>query len=373
MKRKVKVLFYTNIPSPYRVDFFNELGKFCDLTVLFELKNSNERDKEWDDYHFVHFKGIIMNGIRLNTDTAFCPSVIKYIDKKYEYVIVSYLGSPTALLMTFLLQHKKIPYYFEGDGGFAGSIKGIKAWVKRYIVANAGLCLSTSQEFDNYCVAYGACKDKIRRYPFTSVKESEVLDQVKTLSEKTKLRDEMGMREKRIIISVGQFIHRKGFDLLLEMSRYLQEDTGVYIIGGTPTEEYLKMCREWNLQHVHFLPFMNRERLKLYYQASDVFVLFTREDIWGLVICEAMANGLPVVSTDKCLAATEMVKNDVNGYLVPSENLQEMKSAVDKILQSEERRKQMSQNAIQLMKSNYTIEKMVETHLRIFEENMAGS
>ena len=43
----MNILWLTNIPSPYRVNFFNELGKYCDLTVLFEKKASDERDKSW--------------------------------------------------------------------------------------------------------------------------------------------------------------------------------------------------------------------------------------------------------------------------------------------------------------------------------------
>ena len=52
-----------------------------------------------------------------------------------------------------------------------------------------------------------------------------------------------------------------------------------------------------------------------------MYLLFlTREDIWGLVINEALAAGLPVVSTNRCMAALEMVKNSKNGYIVDVEN-----------------------------------------------------
>ena len=43
----MKILFLTNIPSPYRVDFFNELGKMSNLTVLYERDNANDRNKMW--------------------------------------------------------------------------------------------------------------------------------------------------------------------------------------------------------------------------------------------------------------------------------------------------------------------------------------
>ena len=52
----MKVLFLTNIPSPYRVDFFNELGKYCELTVLYERKKADNR--EWISNKNINFKNL---------------------------------------------------------------------------------------------------------------------------------------------------------------------------------------------------------------------------------------------------------------------------------------------------------------------------
>lgn len=41
---EMKVLFLTNIPVPYRIDFFNEFGKFVDLTVVFDRRNADDRE-----------------------------------------------------------------------------------------------------------------------------------------------------------------------------------------------------------------------------------------------------------------------------------------------------------------------------------------
>ena len=104
-----KVLFYSNIPSPYRVDFFNELGKYCELTVIFELPYSSERDDKWKDYDFKNFKGIILDGKRISTDTAFCPGIIRYIkSEKYDEIVVTVLASPTAVLLTNWLKRHGI-------------------------------------------------------------------------------------------------------------------------------------------------------------------------------------------------------------------------------------------------------------------------
>ena len=43
----IKVLFVTNLPSPYRVEFFNELGKHVELTVIYERHSASDRDSKW--------------------------------------------------------------------------------------------------------------------------------------------------------------------------------------------------------------------------------------------------------------------------------------------------------------------------------------
>lgn len=365
----MKILFYTNIPSPYRVDFFNELGKYCELTVLFETGNSKERNEAWKDYKFINFRGIILKGIRTGTDSSFCPEIVTYLKKnQYDHIVVTQVASFTAIWAVLYMYIKGIPYCYEGDGGFAGSRKGLKAGIKRFIIGNASYCLSTSKVFDEYCEAYGAKKDKIYRYSFTSVKEKDLLERPLTKEEKLQIRNVLNMKEDYILLSVGQFIYRKGFDLLLEMSRFLPPTIGIYIVGGKPTAEYLELKEKWNLQQVHFVDFMEKEQLKKYYQAADVFVFPTREDIWGLVVNEAMANGLPVVSTDRCVAALEMIETGKNGYIVPINDVSEMKKAVESILDSVQIWKDMSEDALETMRQNYTIEKMVQDHIKIFEK-----
>lgn len=363
----MKVLFYTNIPSPYRVAFFNELGKYCELTVVFETATSTERDDAWKKFEFKNFKGIILKGIRTRVDAAFCPGIIKYLKKDaYDHIVVTQLASLTAIWAVAYMRMKGIEYYYEGDGGFVGSIRGIKASLKRFIIKNAKICFSTAKEFDKYCIAYGAKLENIYRYPFTSIFDSDVIDKSLSKDEKIVLKKKLNMKEETVLLSVGRFIQSKGFDLLLEVSRQLSANIGIYIVGGEPTAEYLEMQKKWNLRNVHFLDFMKKEQLAEYYQASDVFVLPTRSDVWGLVVNEAMANGLPVVSTDKCIAALEMIENWKNGFVVPVDDAVELKNAIEYILKSPDVCQQMAKESLETVRKYYTIECMAREHLKVF-------
>lgn len=167
---------------------------------------------------------------------------------------------------------------------------------------------------------------------------------------------------------MGQFIKRKGFDVLLKSLPLIDLNIGVYIIGGQETEEYKKIIEERNLNHVYFLPFMPSAELEIYYKAADLFVLPTREDVWGLVVNEAMSNMLPVITTDKCVAGFEMISDCDSGVLIESENSKELAFWIDKIIKDKDMREYMSVNAY-IQSWNYTIEKMVDRHVEILGYN----
>ncbi len=97
-----------------------------------------------------------------------------------------------------------------------------------------------------------------------------------------------------------------------------------------------------------------------------MFVLPTRTDIWGLVINEAMAAGLPIVTTDRCVAGMEMIEDAVNGYIVPVNDDQQLAARCVEILSNEMLSRQMKINNLEKIK-DYTVEKMAEVHLRVFE------
>lgn len=369
-KKRMKILYLTNIPSPYRVDYFNELGKRCELTVIFEKATSTERDNSWKKYSFNTFSGIILNGISLRADAAFCPQIINYLRKDiYDFIIITNMSSLTGLLAIAWLKLFKIPYCIEGDGAFAVKKSGLKTALKAWAISSAKMCFSTSVEHDKYYFLHGTKKENIIRYPFTSVYEKAILDTPLNSAEKEKIRKEMGITEKVVLLSVGSYIHRKGFDILIRAMANISQEIGVYLIGGSPTDEYLRLQEKYGLKNLHFLPFQRDGQLNKFYDAADFFLHPTREDIWGLVINEAMAHALPVVTTDRCIAGMELVKDAYNGYIVEHDNALALTECLEKMLNEKEQWYKYSENALKTA-CEYTIEQMVKIHVDTFEKKL---
>lgn len=357
---KMRVLYLTNIPAPYRVSFFNELGKFCELTVLFETLYSKERDKSWISDDARNFEAIYMKGIRCGVAEAICPEVMKYLStKKYDVIVVGMYSSPTGMLAIEYMRVKKIKFILNTDGGIKKQDSPVVYKVKRHFIRSAVAWLSTGKTTTDYLCNYGAEQKYVYTYPFTSVKDRDVLRKPLTRDDKRKYRKIIGMSEKKIIISVGQFIHRKGYDVLLEACNGLNENIGVYIIGGKPTQEYIELQEQYSLTNIHFIDFLTKDELSMYYKAADVFVLPTREDIWGLVINEAMAFGLPVVTTKMCVAGTEMIEDGISGYVLPNLNSDKLRGYMEKAFDL---------NPISVLEraKEYTIENMATKHMEIF-------
>ena len=142
----------------------------------------------------------------------------------------------------------------------------------------------------------------------------------------------------------------------MEAAKDMDRNTGIYIVGGKPTEEYLEMQRKYDLTQVHFVGFKTKDELAEYFKAADLFVLPTREDIWGLVINEA--------TTNKCVAGMELISD--KDCLVDIDNPQQLKNIMETLMADDERRERLAVENLTKIKG-YTVEKMAEAHIKVFE------
>ena len=360
----IKVLYLTKSPSPHRVEFFNELSKTCELTVVYESKRFKERDKERVAQSSGGYKEVFLSGWNVRRGARFCPGVLKFVRRdQFDVVVVGAYDTPTAKLAISALRRKKIPFALNTDGGFIDDTESErKRNTKRRLISGASWWLSSGPLTSEYFLGYGATKDKIFEYPFSSVRQAEVLPKAMERRQKLLVRGQKVLRCETLFIAVGQFIPRKGFyEFLKVWASEERGTTGLAIIGGGPEEALYKKIAQEN-PNIWILPFLKKQVLAEYFKAADAFVLPTNEDVWGLVVGEAMSYGLPIFSTDRCIAAETMKGTGVR--IFPAGDNSALISAMEDFEISEKKDEMISD--VLLRAGEYTIEKMAQRHMEIF-------
>ena len=271
-----RLLYITNIPAPYTIEFFNELGKNYELTVVFEEKNSVERDRSWEKFNAINFKYYIIEENRINAYKF--PTEIKRIlkEKEYDLYIVGNYSSFTGMVTIEWLRRKKLPYAIHADGGIVKEDSFLRYKIKKHFIRNANLYFSSGHITTDYFTHYGARRERVFEYPFSSVK----LNQIRKDTENVKYREKIGLPiDKKIIISVGQIIPRKGFDVLIKAISLVKTDVKLYIIGGAATPDLEALVDKLKLHNVEFIEFLPFATILDYMAAADLFVLLTRDQL----------------------------------------------------------------------------------------------
>jgi glycosyltransferase involved in cell wall biosynthesis len=167
---------------------------------------------------------------------------------------------------------------------------------------------------------------------------------------------------KKIVLYVGRLEKRKNVDILIKAFVQLKrEDACLLIVGDGELRPYLEeVCKHLELRDVYFLGKIERDRLPLYYRLCDVFVYPTAREPWGLAINEAMQFGKPVIATPRVAAAHDLIKQEINGFIVPENDVQALAKAINRILSDEELAKRMGQKSREIIVRGYTYEHMTE-------------
>lgn len=368
MSKKFKILFISNILAPSRALFFSEWGKYVDLTVLVELDGAVSRDLSWKSNKYENFTCIFLHESVFNGDnTSFGIGVVKYIANNFDmfdYIVFGVYTDPSQCLAIEFCRFKNIPFIISDDGSFFTHGKVFVNIIKKQLLKSASACITTSDYSIETLRRYGY-NGAIYKYPLSSVRVSDIYNDQDSLNSSS-YKKILGISEKKIVLSIGKYIYGKGFDILLKsMADIRLADIGIYIIGGNVTKEYKSIVERNNIKNVHFIPFQTAEKIKQYLRAADCFVLPTRVDVWGLVIIEALSQGVPVITTNMCLAGVELITQGENGYIVPVDNYIALREKIYSIICNDYLAMKMKEN--NLAKAyDYTVEKMVEVHNRIF-------
>jgi glycosyltransferase involved in cell wall biosynthesis len=319
------IAYLTSIASPYRVAmveaWVGALGRDFDLTVYYTDKGDQGRG--WKVHPIEGAREIRLATIvsiprygRLNA------GLLKMV-RGHDLLIIGGFEQASYLVAAFLarLLGKKVILLFDGfSPSRFDSEKPVVRWTKR---VTAGLCHAY---FANGTV--GARYLRRLNVPpgaifnqYLSVSTREIDHAAGAGIDREEIRCRFDLPAKvRLVAFCGYLIERKRLDLLIEAVSRLAVAARpvVAVIGSGPLRTAASSLAAQLGVDARFVGFQDSVGLAQLYRAVDLLVLPSNDDPWGLVVNEAMAANLPVIVSDACGCAEDLVIPNRNGFVFRS-------------------------------------------------------
>ncbi len=236
----------------------------------------------------------------------------------------------------------------------------------RYTIEKADKVISVCQALKDAMVKLGIDQSKIGVIP-------NGVDSRKFFPfPKEEARKKLGLPNKRIILSVGGLIPRKGFDILIKALDVLVRERGesnlyLVIVGEGPSRGELRQLAASRAlaERVHFAGAVPHEDLYLWYNAADLFCLASSREGWPNVVLESLACGTPVVAT-AVWGIPDIIGSEDFGLLT-ERNERDMAQTIRRALA-----RSWDTDSILRYARSHTWERVANSLLYVFESAVAG-
>jgi glycosyltransferase involved in cell wall biosynthesis len=236
---------------------------------------------------------------------------------KPQVIFVTGFSLWTILVFTLklVIKWRVIIIYSGSSPNIDMTDSAVRLFIRRLLAQNANAFVTNSQGGKTYLTQ------------ILKAEESKVFARPYQIPDKQALLEfgegkDLGLSniQDPVFLFIGQTIHRKGISFLLEACLLLEnqgcQNYSLIVIGdGEQRQELESWTREHNLEgKVRFEGWVNYGGLGRYFENTDIFIFPTLEDIWGMVILEAMLFGKPVMCS-KYAGVSEMILHGENGYI----------------------------------------------------------
>ena len=173
-----------------------------------------------------------------------------------------------------------------------------------------------------------------------------------------------------LIFALGRHVEYKGFDVLIDAIRHT--DAHLILGGGGPLTRNLQaQTAQLGLNdRISFTGRLSNEDIAAHYHACDVFCLpsITPNEAFGIVQVEAMACGKPVICTQLNNGVNEVNLDGVTGLSVPTKDSHSLAKAINRLIADAALRNRLGMNAKKHALSVFSVDKMVDRHLTLYEQ-----
>jgi glycosyltransferase involved in cell wall biosynthesis len=362
-----RVAILTEIIAPYRIPVFNVLTNHegIDLKVIF-LSETHPTLRQWHVYKDeIRFSYEVLPSWRFrvgHSDFVLNARLSASLKKFSPEAIIcggyNYAASWQALMWA---RRRRVRFilWSESNAQDARSLRKPVEFLKaRFMKRCDGFVVPGESAFE-YLRSLGSQAERIFTAPnavdntFFATQADKVKRQPAAFREKFAL-------PRRFILFVGRLVPVKGvFDLLeayAKLESGLRSEVGLVFAGdGVSREELVQKAKRISPGRVCFPGFAQREDLAGLYGLAETLVLPTHSEVWGLVVNEAMACGLPIIVSSIAGCKADLVEDGWNGYVVPPRDSEKLSAAINSLLRQPELKQRMSARSSERIR-NYSPE-----------------
>lgn len=361
--KKYKIAIISPVPFYYHIPFYKELScnPQIDLEVIYCSKETIkgedvkkmykssghiiDKNKLTEGYKSKFLKNYSLNPSFMNWPFGLVNFGIwrEIFSKKYDAVVLQSWTNFTWWLAFLACIFSGTPVMFMTDSNISaeGSKSAFlkffrKVVLKGFLFKFASGFLTSGTANEEFYRYYGVPDKKMVRSSFSWGYEELFSKGEEILNNREKLRKFYKISDNEfVILYVGRLSPEKDLGTLLEAySKVKNENKKMFFVGNGPMLNMIKKkIKELDVKNVELVGFQNRDSILNYYAISDLLVLPSISETWGMVVNEAMCFGLPVISSDKVGAAVDLIKNGYNGFIFRSRDSEELAVCIRKIIE----------------------------------------
>ena len=342
-----RVTFVTDIVTPYMVTQFEALARLTTLHVVF-CSESGSRAMPWrlgTRLSFSHdvVGGLSLPGLHSGADLHLSPRILGAIARsRPDVVVAAGYSMPTVYASLWsAVTGRPLVIYSAGTSRSERCLGRVQALARRILLARTSSCAAASFPAAERFRELGVAPERIfltthttNLEPLWPVGRDRTYDTRETLQ----------------VLTVGRLIVLKGLDRLLRATASAIR-TGsaieLRIVGSGPEEERLRaLAAELGIAHaVRFDGFLDQSELPAVYAEADAFAFPTLRDVFGHVLVEAAAAGLPVIASPEAGATHDVIEHERNGLVVAPDDVEGMAQALVRLARDRELRERLGRAA----------------------------
>lgn len=313
-----------------------------------------------------------LKAVYINLKGKFDPSFFwktNSIVKKYNITVIHTHGYKTTLLGFIIAKMNNIPivvtqHLWSGAKSFKLKMYiKLEALIMRFIPT----VVAVSEQIKKEIIKNGVSPQKV-----TVIDNGINIDKYcKSDDFSSNLKLQLNLPDKALIVgTLARLSKQKGINYLLEAAKIILEkasNTHFLIVGDGPLRNELHDFAEdlGIFENIHFLGF--RTDCEKLLKIMDIFVLSSIDEGLPMALLEAMATKKPVVVTSVG-SIPKVIKNNENGFLVEPANSKELAEKIIYLLNNEQKRKEFSEQAFEVVVNNYSSEAMCKEYLKVYDE-----